>query len=130
MIILFSPCNTCCSAVAAKVIHPFRRSGKRSEKDAEVRELFRTPTKKPRQADGAAVAGQARTTAIVRIQKLLGSKDFRYRFEGTLLTKTVGLTLAEARQHGIAQIIHALRHDKSSAGPLQLAAGQVLAGWK
>ena len=83
-----------------------------------------------RRADGAAVAGQARTTAIVRIQKLLGSKDFRYRFEGTLLTKTVGLTLAEARQHGIAQITHALRHDKSSVGPLQLAAGQVLAGWK
>lgn len=130
MIFLFAQRSTCCSAIAAEVIHTFRRSGKRSEKDTEVRELFRTPTKKPRQADAAALAGQARTTAIVRIQKLLSSMDFRSRFEGTLLTKTVGLSLAEAKQKGIAQIIHALRHDTSSGVPLQLAAGQVLAGWK
>ena len=128
MIFPFAQRNTCCSAIAAE---SFRRSGKRSEKDAGIKELFRTPTKKPRPADAAALAGQARTTAIVRIQKLLGSMDFRSRFEGTLLTKTVGLSLAGAKRHDIAQIvIHALRHDTSFAVPLQHAAGQVLAGWK
>ena len=127
----FAQRSTCCrvplllksfthSVAQESALRKTRRSGS----------CFVPRQRKPRQADAAALAGQARTTAIVRIQKLLSSMDFRSRFEGTLLTKTVGLSLAEAKQKGIAQIIHALRHDTSSAVPLQLAAGQVLAGWK
>ena len=77
-------------------------------------------------ANGVAPSAKARASAMVRFQKFLGSTDFFSRIEGTLVTKTIGFTVAQAKLHGIAQNIHAVKHDKAPACPLQVAAGQVL----
>ena len=67
-----------------------------------VRQFFQTPTKKPRPAEDAELAGQARIAAIVRITKLLASQAFCSKFEGVIVTKHTRLTLSEAKQHGIS----------------------------
>lgn len=72
-------------------------------------------THKQMVADGVAPSAKARASAMVRFQKLPAPTDFFSRIEGTLVTKTIGFTMAQAKLHGIAQNIHAVNTTKRAA---------------